>query len=168
MKIDSYGQRIYTEADLCDIYMSDPERMLRNILVDSDIVFDPDLELNSTPKLIRYTAPTESIEEFDRKFQQTWFIPEAYKDFDIAQYVLTQCSNDAERQRAGEELLMYQERDMFGLLIYLKYLVDTMRKNNVVWGVGRGSSCASFVLYLMGVHRINSLYYDLPIEEFLK
>ena len=168
MKIDSYGQRIYTEADLCDIYMSDPDRMLRNILVDSDIRFDPELELSSTPKLIRYTPSTESVEEFDRKFQQTWFIPEAHKDFDIAQYVLTQCSNDAERQRAGEELLMYQERDMFGLLIYLKYLVDMMRKHGIVWGVGRGSSCASFVLYLMGVHRINSLYYDLPIEEFLK
>jgi len=57
---------------------------------------------------------------------------------------------------------------MFNLLKYLKYLVDTMRDNNIVWGVGRGSSVASFVLFLMGVHKINSLYYDIPIEEFLK
>ena len=57
---------------------------------------------------------------------------------------------------------------MFMLLKYLKYLVDTMRNNNIVWGVGRGSSVASFVLFLIGVHKINSLYYDLPIEEFLK
>jgi DNA polymerase-3 subunit alpha len=60
------------------------------------------------------------------------------------------------------------ERDLFPLLRYLKYLVDTMRNNNVVWGVGRGSSVASFVLYKMGVHRINSLYYDLDPAEFLK
>jgi len=53
-------------------------------------------------------------------------------------------------------------------LKYLKYLVDTLRANNIVWGVGRGSSVASFVLYLIGIHRINSLYYDLPITEFLK
>jgi DNA polymerase III alpha subunit len=57
---------------------------------------------------------------------------------------------------------------MFVLLQYLKYLVDTMRKNNVVWGVGRGSSVASFVLFIIGIHRINSLYYDLSIDEFLK
>jgi DNA polymerase III alpha subunit len=43
-----------------------------------------------------------------------------------------------------------------------------MRDNNIVWGVGRGSSIASFVLYLIGIHRINSLYYDLSINEFLK
>jgi DNA polymerase III alpha subunit len=89
-------------------------------------------------------------------------------DMDIAQFVLDQCTTDAELQRAGKELLMFQERDMFVLLKYLKYLVDTMRQNNIVWGVGRGSSVASFVLFLLGVHRINSLYYDLSIEEFLK
>ena len=81
---------------------------------------------------------------------------------------MAQCKTDAELHRAGEELLLYQERDMFILLKYLKYLVDTLRTNNIVWGVGRGSSVASFVLYLIGIHRINSLYYDLPITEFLK
>jgi DNA polymerase III alpha subunit len=57
---------------------------------------------------------------------------------------------------------------MFVLLQYLKYLVDTMRSNNILWGVGRGSSVASFVLFLIGIHRINSLYWDLSIDEFLK
>ena len=50
----------------------------------------------------------------------------------------------------------------------MKYLVDTLRKNKIVWGVGRGSSVASYVLYLLGVHRINSIYYELDIAEFLK
>jgi DNA polymerase III alpha subunit len=95
-------------------------------------------------------------------------MPEQYKQLDIAQFILEQCSNDEELQRAGMELLLFQERDMFDLLRYLKYLVDTMRENNVVWGVGRGSSVSSFVLYLIGIHKINSLYYDLDIEEFLK
>ena len=31
-----------------------------------------------------------------------------------------------------------QERGMFKLLCFLVYMVDIMRKNNVVWGVGRG------------------------------
>lgn len=95
-------------------------------------------------------------------------MPKDYQDMDIAKFVLDKCKNEPELQRAGEELLQFQERGMFPLLKYLKYLVDTMKQNNIVWGVGRGSSVASFVLYLLEVHRINSLYYDLPIEEFLK
>jgi DNA polymerase III alpha subunit len=95
-------------------------------------------------------------------------MPQQYKDMDIAQFVLEQCQDDSELQRAGMELLLFQERDMFDLLKYLKYLVDTMRENNIIWGVGRGSSVSSFVLYLIGIHKINSLYYDLSIEEFLK
>jgi DNA polymerase III alpha subunit len=43
-----------------------------------------------------------------------------------------------------------------------------MRKENIVWGVGRGSSVASYVLYLIGVHKIDSLYYNLDVEEFLR
>jgi DNA polymerase III alpha subunit len=89
-------------------------------------------------------------------------------NMDIAKYVLDKCNTEAELQRAGEELIKFQEREMFILLKYLKYLVDTMRSNNIVWGVGRGSSVASFVLFLLEVHRINSLYYDLSIDEFLK
>ena len=92
----------------------------------------------------------------------------ALKNVDIAKYVLDLCSTDEVLQRAGQELIMFQERDMFELLVYLKYLVDTMRKNGVVWGVGRGSSTASYVLFLIGVHRIDSLFYQLPIDEFLK
>jgi len=57
---------------------------------------------------------------------------------------------------------------MFDLLIYLKYLVDTLRSQNIVWGVGRGSSVASYCLYLIGVHKVNSMQYNLDIHEFLK
>jgi DNA polymerase III alpha subunit len=64
--------------------------------------------------------------------------------------------------------LMFQERNLFNLLKYLKYLVDTMRNNKIIWGVGRGSSVASYVLYLLGVHRIDSMYYDLDPGEFLR
>jgi DNA polymerase III alpha subunit len=63
---------------------------------------------------------------------------------------------------------MYQECDLFDLLRYLKYLVDVMTDNQVIWGVGRGSSVASYVLYKLGVHRIDSLHYDLDPAEFLR
>jgi DNA polymerase III alpha subunit len=148
--------------------MANTELRLKNVLVSDKIQFDSNLSLEDIPNLIEYAVGDKSIEEFDNINRNNWFIPKEYLEFDIAKYVLDKCTCEAELQRAGEELLMYQERDMFILLRYLKYLVDTMRKHNIVWGVGRGSSVSSFVLYLIGIHRINSLTYDLSIDEFLK
>jgi DNA polymerase III alpha subunit len=108
------------------------------------------------------------VKEFDQTQQSTWYMPEQYQRIDIAEHVLSLCSTDAELQRCGQELLLYQERGLFDLLRYLRYLVDIMRDKNIVWGVGRGSSVSSYVLYLLGVHRVNSLYYDLDIHEFLR
>jgi DNA polymerase III alpha subunit len=73
-----------------------------------------------------------------------------------------------ELARVDQELLLFIQHGMFDVLFYLKYLVDTMRENNIVWGVGRGSSVASYVLYLIGVHKIDSIKYKLDINEFLK
>ena len=95
-------------------------------------------------------------------------MPQEYKELDIAEYILGLCANEVELQRCGTELLLYQERNLFDLLRYLKYLVDVMIANQVIWGVGRGSSVASFILYKLGVHRIDSMYYNLDIHEFLR
>lgn len=168
MRIDSYGQPIYSEEDLCHLYYKDPSRIIRSVLTEDQISFSEYLGLDIIPHAHKYIASDLSVPKFDEQMQTSWFIPEHYKNLDIAAYVLDLCSSEAELQRAGQELLMFQERGMFPLLIYLKYLVDTMRENNIVWGVGRGSSVASFVLFLIGIHRINSLYYDLSIDEFLK
>ena len=126
--------------------------------------------LDNVPLFIKYDSTVEqlSLEEFDHRKQNTWFMPDEYKHLDIAEHVLNLCTNEAELQRAGEELLLFQERNLFDLLKYLKYLVDLMHEHRLIWGVGRGSSVASFVLYKLGVHRINSLYYDLDPAEFLR
>lgn len=168
MITDKFGQLIFSEKDICDLYMSDPERTIKSVIVNQPINFNPILELHNLPQLIEHETSNQTVDEFDLVRTQDWFMPQEYKDFDVAKWVLEQCKTDAELQRAGEELIMFQERNMFILLQYLKYLVDTMREHNIIWGVGRGSSIASFVLYLIGVHRINSLYYDLSITEFLK
>lgn len=169
MLIDKYGQIVYSENDLLELYLTNPEiSFSRPIVAEKEITFSNDLDLEQTPKVNKYVAIDKTIEEFDSGNQSDWHMPDEYKNMDIAQFILNQCQTDEELQRAGQELLLYQERDMFILLKYLKYLVDTMRANNIVWGVGRGSSVSSFVLFLIGVHKINSLYYGLEIDEFLK
>jgi DNA polymerase III alpha subunit len=169
MRTDIYGQLILSETDLCHIFLQDPTRTVKNALVEEPIEFSGFLSIDNIPNLKVYTKHESlSLAEFDEQCQSEWLFPKEYMDMDIAKWILEQCKSEAELQRAGEELLLFQDREMFMLLKYLKYLVDTMRTHNVVWGVGRGSSVASFVLFLIGVHRINSLYYDLSIDEFLK
>lgn len=168
MRTDIYGQVILSEDDLCNIYLNDPEKVLNRVLSETSIHFSDNLDISNKPDIVGYIEPNLSVESFDIANQNNWHMPSEYKELDIAKYVLDLCKTEEELQRVGEELLLFQERDMFDLLRYIKYLVDVMRTNNIVWGVGRGSSVSSFVLYLIGIHKINSLYYDLSIDEFIK
>ena len=170
MKYDKYGRTYTTSDELCELLYKNPDLDLSLFSVEDPQEFNKSrAELHAdVPNLLGYVELVESIEWFDQRWQGKWHMPQEYKDLDIAEYVLSLCTEDYELQRVGQELLLFQERDAFDLLRYMKYLVDTLRKNKVVWGVGRGSSVASYVLFLLGVHKINSIYYNLDIEEFLK
>lgn len=170
MKFDQYGQAYTTESELCTMLYQNPTLNLNNFYVDDPSRFNRACvdTYSELPLLESYKPHSVPVDEFDLLCQSNWHMPEEYKQLNIAEHVLDLCKSEAELQRVGQELLLYQERELFDLLRYLKYFVDTMRKNTVVWGLGRGSSTASYILYLLGVHKINSLYYDLPIEEFLK
>lgn len=170
MKYDQYGRPHTNSEELCDLLYKNPELDLSLFLLDDPQEFNKSQSMlhADVPQLKGYTDINWNIDDYDKFMQKKWFMPADYMALDIAKWVLDQCKEDYELQRVGEELLLYQERDLFDLLKYLKYLVDTLRNHNVVWGVGRGSSVASYVLFLIGVHKIDSIYYQLDIEEFLK
>ena len=169
MKPDQFGRIIYSESDLCDLLMENVSDIKHDILVDHTVDFEKlRLAEFDTFDLVYNQECDLSIQQFDCQQQQNWFMPSHYQQLDIAEHVLSLCHNQDQLQRCGQELLMFQERNLFDLLKYLKYLVDTMRQHDIIWGVGRGSSVASYVLYLLGVHRVDSLYYDLDINEFLR
>jgi len=170
MKYDQYGQAYTDSNELCNLLYKNPKLDISLFQVEDSIEYNRSVaELHAELDLLdSYHNINVSVEEFDRVLQTNWRMPLEYKQLDIAEYVLGLCQQEHELQRVGQELLLYQERNLFDLLRYLKYLVDTLRKNNVVWGVGRGSSVASYVLFLLGVHKIDSLYYNLDIDEFLK
>ena len=173
MQTNKFGEIVLSEQDLCDAVMQgQPIWSTPRITVDPSMDLGHMINMLEDPAAVpTWTFPENrdiSVPEFDRERQSHWFMPDDYKNMDIAKHVLELCVTDAELQRVGEELLLYQERDLFDLLRYMKYLVDVMRTNHVIWGVGRGSSVASYVLYLLGVHRINSMFYDLDPREFLR
>ena len=170
MKYDQDGQTYTTSNELCDLLYKNPELDISLFQVEDSLEYNRSVaDLHAELDLLdSYHSISQTVEEFDRVLQRNWRMPKEYKELDIAAYVLGLCKEEHELQRVGEELILYQERDLFDLLRYLKYLIDTLRKNNIVWGVGRGSSVASYVLFLIGVHKIDALYYQLDIEEFLK
>lgn len=171
MKIDNAGQIVYDENELVEMIYTNPELdvSLFALCYEDALLYNISVtDTYSEFPVIKEYQPVDNIDKFHRINQSTWFIPKDYADMDIAKWVLDKCKTQEELQRVGEELLLYQERNLFPLLRQLKYIVDVWRKNNIIWGVGRGSSVASYVLYLIGTHKINSMYYDLDIQEFLK
>ncbi len=170
MKYDKFGRISVAEDELCDLIYTEPSADLSMFLVEDPEHFNQSVAAThyESPLLKKYQELVLDIDQFDQKNQENWYMPNEYRDLDIAKWLLDQCHSEPQLQRVAEELLLFQEKNLFTLLKYLKYLVDTMRKNDVVWGVGRGSSISSYVLFLIGIHRIDSLYYDLPIDEFLK
>jgi DNA polymerase III alpha subunit len=165
MTKNKFSELVYSSNDLVDFIMQG--HSIASMIVDTNVNID-NSQLDNPIHLLSPTTESLTVEEFDKTNQDIWFMPEQYKDIDIAEYILGLCTTDAEIQRAGHELLLYNEKNLFNLLRYLKYLVDTMSEHGIIWGVGRGSSVASYVLYLLGVHKINSMYYNLDAEEFLR
>jgi DNA polymerase III alpha subunit len=96
-----------------------------------------------------------------------WFIPREYQNIDIEKFLVDRCPQE-NYNRLATELELYRKHNMIPVLKTMKYIVDTLESKGIVWGVGRGSSVASYVLFLMGVHSIDSVKYNLPIEEFFK
>lgn len=164
---------VFTEQDLCDRVMQGHDlAKINNVIVDPGIDLERLIEHVLDPgSILTWTFPPgedQSVPEFHLSQQSNWHMPAEYRSMDIAEHVLALCETPEQLQRVGQELMIFQEKGLFDLLRYLKYLVDVMRNNHVIWGVGRGSSVASYVLYLLGVHRIDSMYYDLDPTEFLR
>lgn len=124
---------------------------------------------------------TEQLGEFEQANQtldqavdytlyqpQDWMIPQEYQQLDLLSWLNERCEDDQERQRVELEWQLYEQKGLVPVLRTVKYLVDIMRANSLVWGVGRGSSVASFILYLLGVHKIHSIRWDLDPSEFLR
>lgn len=169
MLFDIYGNTIFQNKDIFDLLYSRKIENIDKIIAESDPEVEKLLEYSTlkfkTSDSIDYS---QSIEEFDLANQSDWFIPEEYKNLDIEKYCLNKCNTDEERRRVQEEFKEFKQRKMITLLQVLKYVVDTLKSNNIVMGVGRGSSVASYVLYLLDVHKINSLQHNLDWREFLR
>ncbi len=165
MKTDRYGNPIFEENDIFNLIYQDLniDQICKDLYVEN---LDNFCQLSNL-QFKQNNLTNATIEEVDRENQSRCFLPTEYTDFDIEGFLAYKCPKQ-NYQRLIDELHEYRNRNMYDLLRWLKYLVDTMRQNNIVWGVGRGSSVASYVLYLLEIHKIDSVKYKLDFKEFMR
>jgi DNA polymerase III alpha subunit len=167
MQLDKYSNPIFNEQDLFDaLYHGHQFSADDTMLVErTDAV--KQLESQIGFKLVEPYETHFDVTDYDKACQSYWNMPDEYKNMDIELF-LVQHSEEQNYQRLMDELAAYKARNMLDLLRWLKYFVDTCSKEGVVWGLGRGSSVASYVLYIIGVHNINPIKYNLDWQEFLR
>ena len=135
---------------------------------DEAILFNGKCEIMGIEPMRIYEDLQVTPSEFHEENCKTWLIPWKYTILDIKDHVLGLCSTDAEVKRINDEFELFEEHDMLRMLQYIKYLVDLMKERSVVWGVGRGSSVSIYTLYLMELHMVDSIKYELDFMEFFK
>ena len=185
MQTDDLGIPRFSNRDLVDMIYSGHADKVHVVLCDAseDVdKFNEAAKEMGLPELQKYIAIDADKTEFDSVCQSEWLMPEEYSKIDLSEYFIHRIAEELdidssevwhkrdlpEIKRLNEELEAYQKHGLFNLLRYMIYLVDFMRENNIVWGVGRGSSVASYILYLIGVHKINPIQYQLDWQEFLR
>ena len=169
IKINETGDCIYTEADVIELLYNNPDLDISKLFFDDTSQYNKSLKelgidlpnIHEVPK-----RPTPKV--LDEQMINNWYMPKEYLQINVKKYLLDKCQTQEERDRIEQEYALFEKKKFIRVLQFLIYFVNTLRKNNVVWGVGRGSSVASFCLFLIGVHKINPLQYDLNITEFLR
>jgi DNA polymerase III alpha subunit len=168
MYLDNFSRSIFTKEDLFNVLYEHGPNIIQKLVVEDSEEINELNQFLDNPAVIKTNLPNyNSVNDYDSENQKEWFIPENYKSFDIEEFLVNQCPKE-NYERLIAELQEFRSKNMIDLLRWLKYFVDTCRTNNIVWGVGRGSSVSSYVLFLIGVHKIDSVKYNLDYKEFLR
>jgi len=168
MKLNNNHQMVLTEQDVIKSWLSEI-RIIKaqfediepiNIYNDWCSVYDMDDKIGA--------SKADNSDNFVEKCLDNWNMPEEYHNYDIRAHLEDLCNTSIELTRVRYELELYNDRGLMIVLNFLRYLEQVCDDNNIVLGVGRGSSVSSYCLYLLGIHRIDSIKYELDIKEFLK
>ena len=169
IKINETGDCIFTEEDAIELLYSNPKLDISKLFFDDPTQYNVSIMDTGLPLKKLETVPSRpSPSVFDKDMINNWHIPMKYSKIDVKEYLLNKCQTQEERDRVIQEYKLFEKKNFIRVLQFLIYFIDILREKNIVWGVGRGSSVASFCLFLIGVHKINPLQYDLNIAEFLR
>ncbi len=103
-----------------------------------------------------------------------WNIPKKYLKLDIEELAAEKFAemgfdgNTVYEDRLVWELGQMRKQEMYPFIRCLVYVIDEFRKHDILWGVGRGSSCSSLVMFILGINRVDPIKYNIDPKEFFK
>ena len=173
MNIDEYGdisftcneviQSLYSDSNIVE-HVTDEQEISKYNQFASHFGFDI-IQHKSKPKIdpILHHA----------SLSKQWCMPDQYKQIDVEQFLAKKLAQfnltaDSYVNILLNEIIEFKKRSMFDLIRFLIYMMDVCKQKNIVTGIGRGSSVSSLVLYLIGVHHIDPIKYNLDYKEFLR
>ena len=132
-----------------------------------------------TPEVEAYNAvsdyPLRVKTSVELKLPPDWKLPEHYKYLDLDDHLLGLVAKierdelyEKRVERLSTEIWLFKRLQLEDVLRTLIFVIDVMKEKNVIWGVGRGSSCSSYLLYLLGLHEVDPVKYDIEITDFIK
>lgn len=159
-----------------------PDRMADLILSGKSIDGIHPTEVGTSVKKFNlYAGSNLSLKSNIKTLDVSYCIPEEYLQINLKQFFLKKLRDviigddilekkDIERRisRVGTEVQLFKEYNIEDLIRTVIYIVDTFENNDIVWGTGRGSSCACYCLYLLGLHEVDSVFYNLELNEFFR
>ena len=170
LKVDHLGQTAVSSGQLMELLLQG--RPISHLVVDRDDEIELferyQSQLLDEPVVFLDPDVSSTAEQFHMARVSQWMIPDAYTRMDIRAHALAKCTTEQQKQRVESEYVEFESRGLVMLLRTLAYLVDYFRQHRFVWGVGRGSSVSSYLLFLIGVHRVDSLKYGLEITDYLR
>ena len=165
--IDEFGRAVVDSRGLFELWFQGIDEHGLSINLDADVeAFNHQCAIHGKDDYLIKADEAPPMTHVDRVKQ--WVIPEEFAAIDVLSWCLDLCASDEERKRVKHEMDLFTERNMIPVLRSLIYMISVFREKKIVWGIGRGSSVASFVLYLIGVHKIHSIRFGLQIEDFLR
>ena len=151
------------------------------------------LLLGVPPSKLRVTEETEDVAKFNAQVGEndqiklitnesvaldfSWQLPEKYQQLDLEQYFADRYleveylypaidEQLVALDRISVELTEISARGMEQFMRTIIYILDELKSHDVVWGVGRGSSCASYLLFIAGLHVVDCVKMDVSMDEF--
>jgi DNA polymerase III alpha subunit len=107
----------------------------------------------------------KQYKEEDIHFDFNWNIPKKYLDIDLIDYFSEYITKD-NSNRISEELQIVIDNNLQNHFKCMIYIVDMFKSKKQIWGIGRGSSVACYLLYLIGIHNIDCIKFNIPYTEF--
>ena len=149
----------------------------------------PPTKLRVTEETEEVRTLNEQVDDADRvlvvndqdiEVDLTWQLPREYAELDVQMHILNLFFSEDKQlelrysfeefdqaiDRIAAELKEVEERGLEDFFRTVIYILDQLRAHNVVWGVGRGSSCASYLLFLLGLHVVDCVTMNVPLDEF--